>query len=143
MELIKTGERIKTRGATPCPRGWGAPPYLVGPLRLHRPQLQLHIFREHEYMELELKSVELRGAHEAGGAPSTLVGPSLSTDLLLPPMYIHVPHKHPGEPRKPNSTAATFCTHEIPSWGLFWSSAGGGIHHAGLLHHHHNPSDEV
>ena len=27
--------------------------------------------------------------------------------------------------QKPNSTAATFCIHEIPSWGLFWSSAGG------------------
>ena len=24
---------------------------------------------EHEYMELELRSVELQGAHEAGGAP--------------------------------------------------------------------------
>ena len=28
---------------------------------------------EHEYMELELRSVELQGAHEAGGAPPTLV----------------------------------------------------------------------
>ena len=52
LENIKnTGERIKTRGPTPCPRGWGvrrtplgAPPYLVGPLVLHRPQLQLYIF---------------------------------------------------------------------------------------------------
>ena len=25
---------------------------------------------EHEYMELELRSVELQGAHEAGGAPT-------------------------------------------------------------------------
>ena len=52
MENIKnTGERIKTRGPIPCPRGWGArpppgrAPCLVGPLRLRRPQLQLHIFR--------------------------------------------------------------------------------------------------
>ena len=28
---------------------------------------------EHEYMELELRLVELQGAHEAGGAPPTLV----------------------------------------------------------------------
>ena len=28
---------------------------------------------KHEYMELELRSVELHGAHEAGGAPPTLV----------------------------------------------------------------------
>ena len=43
---------MKTRGPTPCPQGWGAhppplgvPPYLVGPLQLRWPQLQLHIFR--------------------------------------------------------------------------------------------------
>ena len=52
MENIKnTGRRIHVRGPTPCPRGWGVrlPPWerpcLVGPLTLHRPQLQLHIFR--------------------------------------------------------------------------------------------------
>ena len=28
---------------------------------------------EHEYIELELRSEELQGAHEVGGAPSTLV----------------------------------------------------------------------
>ena len=28
---------------------------------------------EHEYMELGLRSVELHGAHEVGGAPPTLV----------------------------------------------------------------------
>ena len=44
--------------------------------------------------------------------------PCCSTDVLLPPIYIHEPRKHPGAPRKPNSTAATFCTREIPSWGL-------------------------
>ena len=51
LEYIKnSGERIKAKGPTPCPRGWGrayplgAPAYLVGPLVLHRPQLQLHIF---------------------------------------------------------------------------------------------------
>ena len=52
MENIKnTSERIKTRGPTPCPRGWGCtlalgtPPCLMGPLRLRRPQLQLYLFR--------------------------------------------------------------------------------------------------
>ena len=44
--------------------------------------------------------------------------------------------------KKPNFTAATFCIHEIPSWGLFRSSAGEGRHHGGLLHHH-SLSDEV
>src|SRR4051794_10381182 len=32
------------QGPTPFPRGWGHAPCLVGPLELHRPQLQLHIF---------------------------------------------------------------------------------------------------
>ena len=51
--------------------------------------------------------------------------PRGSTDLLLPPIYTYVPRNHRGAPRKPNSTAATFCTREIPSWGLFRRSAGG------------------
>ena len=66
-----------------------------------------------------------------------------STDVLLPPIYIHVPPKHPGAPQKPNSTAATFCTREIPSWGLFRSSAGGGIDHGGPLHQLHGLSGDV
>ena len=69
--------------------------------------------------------------------------PRGSTDLLLPPIYTYVPSKHQGAQRKPNSTAATFCTREIPSWGLFRSSAGGGIDHGGLLHQHHSLSDDV
>ena len=60
------------------------------------------------------------------------------TDFLR--LYILIyPEKNPGAPRNPISTAATFCTCEIPSWGLFRSSAGGGIDHGGLLHHHHSP----
>ena len=69
--------------------------------------------------------------------------PRGSTDLLLPPIYIHIPRKHPGAPRNPISTATTFCTQEIPSWGLFWSSAGGGIDHGGPLHQLHGPSNDV
>ena len=69
--------------------------------------------------------------------------PRCSTDLLLPPIYIHVPRKHPREPRNPISTSATFCTQEISSWGVFRSSAGEGIDHGGLLHQHHSLSDDV
>ena len=58
-------------------------------------------------------------------------------------IYTYVPRNHPGAPRNPISTAATFCTREIPSWGLFRSSAGGGIDHGGLLHQYHSLSDEV
>ena len=83
-----------------------------------------------------------RGGHEAGRRPPSWA-PRSSTDLLLPPMYTHIPRNQPGSRRNPISTAATFCTHEIPSWGLFWSSAGGGIDHGGLLHQHHSLSDDV
>ena len=92
------------------------------------------------YMGGRSTSVELQGAHEAGGAPTPLGAPppswapSGSTDILLPPIYTYVPRNQPGAPRNPISTAATFCTHEIPSWGLFRRSAGGGFNHGGLLH---------
>ena len=69
--------------------------------------------------------------------------PCCSTDVLLPPIYTDVPPNYQIRSQKPNSTAAIFCTREIPSWGLFRSSAGGGIDHGGLLHQHHSLSDEV
>ena len=93
--------------------------------------------------------MDLRAAHEVGGraqgegAPSTLVGPCCSTYVLLPPIYTHVPPNDQNRSQNPNSTAVTFCIHDIPSWGLFRSSAGGGIDHGGLLHQHHSLSDEV
>ena len=66
-----------------------------------------------------------------------------STDVLLPPIYIHVPREHPRAPRKPNSTATTFCIREIPSWSLRRRSAGEGIDHGGPLHHLQGLSDEL
>ena len=83
------------------------------------------------------------GAPRGVGAPPPSWAPRNSTDLLLSPIYIHIPQKHPAAPRNPISTAATFCTREIPSWGLFWRPAGGGIGHGGLLHQHHSLSDDV
>ena len=70
-------------------------------------------------------------------------GPHWSTDVLLPPIYTHIPWKHQRRSQNPISTAATFCTREIPSWALFRRSAGGGIDHGGLLHQHHSLSDDV
>ena len=66
-----------------------------------------------------------------------------STDVLPAPIYTYIPPNYQIRSQNPNSTAVTFCIHEIPSWGLFRSSAGGGIDHGWLLHHHHSPSDEV
>ena len=99
--------------------------------------------------DLEWTSRNKRGGQEAGrrACPPWRAPPSWaprsSTDLLLPPIYTYVPWKHRGAPRKLNSTATTFYTREIPSWGLFRRSAGGGIDHGGLLHQHHSLSDDV
>ena len=90
--------------------------------------------------DLEWTSRKLWGGHEAGRRASH---PRGSPIRLLSPIYTHIPWKHPGAPRNPISTAGTFCTREIPSWGLFRRSAGGGIDHGGLLHQHHNLSDDV
>ena len=84
------------------------------------------------------------GAPTPLGAPSTLVGPSwLHRPTSSSYIYTYVPPNRRRAPRKPNSTTATFCTREIPSWGLFRRSAGGGIDHGGLLHQHHSLSDDV
>ena len=76
-------------------------------------------------------------------SPPPSWAPCCSTDVLLPPIYTYVPPNDQIRSKNPNSTTATFCIHEIPSWGLFRSSAGGGIHHGGLLHQHHSLSDEA
>ena len=99
--------------------------------------------------DLEWTSSNRRGSQEVGGLlppwarPPPSWAPRGSTDLLLPPIYTYVPPNHQRHPRKRNSIAATFCTRQIPSWGLFRSSARGGIDHGGLLHQHHSLSDDV
>jgi len=98
---------------------------------------------EYNSGDLDPTSRHQPGGHEVGGAPSTLMGPTLlhrrtSSSYI----YVRTPNQQ-KHPQKPNSTAATFCTREIPSWGLFRSFTGGGIDHGGLLHQHHSLSDEV
>ena len=104
---------------------------------------------EYNSGDLDPTSRHVTGGHEVGGAPtppgtpSTLMGPQLlhrrtSSSYI----YLRTP-KRSGRSQNPNSTTATFCIHEIPSWGLFRSSARGGIDHEGLLHQHHSPFDEV
>ena len=98
-----------------------------------------------------LRQEKKQGATRKGGTPTLPPqarpapswAPYCSTDVLLPPIYTYVPPNDQIRIQNPNSTATTFCIHEIPSWGLFRSSAGGGIDHGGLLHQHHSPSDEV
>ena len=77
------------------------------------------------------------------GAPPISWAPWASTDVLLPPIYTHVPRKHERRPRESISTTVTFCIREIPSWSRRQHSAGGGINHGGLLHQHHSLSDEL
>ena len=77
------------------------------------------------------------------GTPPPSWAPRCSTDVLPSPIYIHVHRKHPGEPRKTISTAATFCIREIPSWSHRRCSAGGGIDHGGPLDHLQVLSDDL
>ena len=95
------------------------------------------------HQEIIEEATRQGGAPAPLGAPPPLWAPRNSTDLLLSPIYTLIPWKHPGEPRNTFSTATTFCTREIPSWGLFRRSAGGGIDHGGLLHQQHSLSDDV
>ena len=74
-----------------------------------------------------------------GQKPALLLGFSLVV-LILSPIYILIPQNHQGEPRKHFSTTATFCTHEIPSRGLFRHPVGGGFDHGGPLHQLYCPS---
>ena len=86
---------------------------------------------------------ETREPRGRGARPPPSWAPRGSLDVLLPPIYTHIPWKHHIRSQNPISTAATFCTREIPSWGLFQRPAGGGIDHGGLLHQHHSLSDDV
>ena len=95
------------------------------------------------YQAINEEATRQGGAPAPWARPPPSWAPRGSTDLLLPPIYTYVPPNHQKNPRKPNSTAATFCTREIPSWGLFRRSARGGIDHGGLLHQHHSLSDDV
>ena len=76
------------------------------------------------------RALHPRGAH---------VAPPTYSFLL----YTYVPPNDQIRSQNPNSTVVTFCIHEIPSWGLFQSSARGGIHYGGLLNQDHSLSDEV
>ena len=99
--------------------------------------------------DLEWTSRNEWGGHEAGAClppwarPPPSWAPRGSIDLLLPPIYTYVLPNNQIRSEKPNSTAATFCTREIPSWGLFRRSATGGFDHGGLLHQHHRLSNDV
>ena len=77
------------------------------------------------------------------GAPPPLWAPRASTDILLPPIYTHVPQKHQKRPWKTISTAVTFCIREVPSWSLHRRCAGGGIDRGGPLHQLQGLSDEL
>ena len=108
-----------------------------------------HFWKNCNTEDLEYMPGSERGGHEGRSAPRGVGTPPPSwtprgsPDVPLPPIYTYVPWKHRGAPQNPNLTAATLCTCEIPSWGLFRSSTGGGIDHGGLLHQHHSLSDEL
>ena len=69
--IKNTAEKIKVRGATPYPRGWGRPlgarPSLVGPLLLHRhlPRLHIFTFGEKKIKDNELSHFTTRSRRQA------------------------------------------------------------------------------
>ena len=75
------------------------------------------------------KEATRQGARLPPGRP---LHPRSSTDLLLPPIYTYVPPNHQRRSQNPISTAATFCTQEIPSWGLFGAPPEGALIMEGL-----------
>ena len=97
-----------------------------------------HFWNKRDLGDLEWTSRKKRGGHEAGrracplDAPPPSWAPRSSTDLLLPPIYTHIPRKHPGDNEK-----------QFPSWSLRRHSTRGGIDHGGLLHQHPCLSDEL
>ena len=97
-----------------------------------------YVWNKRDPGDLEWRSRINRGGHEARGTPTPLVhpppswAPRCSTDLLLPPIYIHVPRERQRRPWKTISTTVTFCIREIPSWSLRRRFAGGGIDQEGL-----------
>ena len=80
--------------------------------------------------EINQESTTQGAAPTPLGVPTTLVGPTLlhrrtSSSYI----YTYVPPNDHIRSQNPISTAATFCTREIPSWGLFRRPTGGGIDH--------------
>ena len=83
-------------------------------------------WNECDPQDLDPTSRKQPGRHEVGGVstpprarPPPSWAPCCSTDVLLPPIYTYVPPNDKIRSQKPNSTAATFYTHEIPSWRPF------------------------
>ena len=99
--------------------------------------------------DLELTSGTPWGSHEAWGraqggrrAPPSWA-PRSSTNLLLPPIYIHVPRKHPGSTTKPYFHYRNLLYPWDPILGPFPALHRRGHYHGGLLHQHHSLSDDV
>ena len=88
-------------------------------------------------------ATRVEGAPPLLGTPPISWAPRVSTDVLLPPIYTHVPRNHQGSHRKTISTTVTFYIREIPSWSRRRHSAGGGIHHGGPLHQLQGLSDDA
>ena len=65
--------------------------------------------------DLEWTSRSSRGGHKAGGRAPTLVAPRGSLDLHPSPIYIYVPRKHPGAPRKTISMPGTLVAASVTS----------------------------
>ena len=91
--------------------------------------------------DLERRLEDLRGGN--GGAPPGLWAPRRPSNPNSCSINTQIFPLHQKRPQKYFSAAASFCSREIPSSGLFWHSAGGGFDHGGPLHQPCCSSDEA
>ena len=85
------------------------------------------------HQEINEEATRQGGTPRGVGAPPPRWAPRSSTDVLLLPIYTHIPQNHQGIHRRNISATITFCIREIPSWSLRRCSAGGRTDHGGPL----------
>ena len=101
-----------------------------------------------EFIGQRLGLEESCGAHKPGSAPPRarpegLWAPRMSSNPSSTSINSKIFPKHQKRPPKYFSAATSFCSRDIPSWGLFRYSAGGGFDHGGPLHQPCCPSDDA
>ena len=106
-------------------------------------------WNERDPEDMDPTSRHQPGRHEVGGAPTPWArppsswAPRCSTDVLLPPIYIHIPpniQEHHENLIPPPQPYVPMRSH---LGAFFRRSTGGGIDRGELLHQHHSLSDDV
>ena len=97
----------------------------------HNESFSLIFFPEHEYIELELRSVELQGTHEAGGRAQGVGAPPTLVDRVWAPgvdsfASIFINSKNILREVSGHSENFYFCT-KITPWQFCWKQRQSGL----------------